>query len=105
MLMMYGIDPEMAQKEVEKAKSLKCKPSTAEERAQKAKELGANNAKIWNKWLLSYVDVLSQCEEIKQYDSAEGYVAARRESMNGRVNPSYILRNYLLEAAIAKAER
>ena len=33
------------------------------------------------------------------------FLEKRRESMNKRVNPLFILRNYLLEEAIQKAEK
>lgn len=73
-------------------------------RAKKTEEAAAKNAKAWQAWLLQYVEVLDKCAEKDQFPSIEAYDAARRDSMNGRVNPSYILRNYLLEEAIKKAE-
>ena len=38
--------------------------------------------------------------ERQQFKNVEEYDKARRESMNGRVNPCFILRNYLLENAL-----
>lgn len=103
MLAMFGIDPEMAKQEVEKAKNLKSAAKDTD-RTKRTEELAAKNAEAWQSWLLQYVEVLGQCPELKQFESVEAYDAARRESMNGRVNPAYILRNYLLEDAIKKAE-
>lgn len=48
--------------------------------------------------------MLDNCPEAKEYANVQEYNKARRESMNGRVNPKYILRNYLLEDAIKMAE-
>ena len=42
---------------------------------------------------------------VERKELGDSYYAARGESMNMRVNPKFILRNYLLEDAIEKAEK
>lgn len=42
---------------------------------------------------------------VERKELGDAYYTARAESMNLRVNPKFILRNYLLEDAIEKAEK
>ena len=45
----------------------------------------------------SYIDILMKTEEFSKYDTATKYDEARTDSMNSRVNPAFILRNYQME--------
>ena len=93
----------MAKQEVEKARKLK-DSSSDPDKAKREEGQATKNREAWQAWLTEYVQILASCPEIKEYGSVEEYEAAKRQSMNGRVNPEFILRNYLLENAIQKAE-
>lgn len=102
-LPLFGLDAEIVREEIEKSKAAeraRKQPSAEKEAArQKTMEL---NSKKWADWVARYVQVLEATEERKNL--GDSYWAARAESMNVRVNPKFILRNYLLEEAISKAE-
>ena len=64
------------------------------------------NKVVWDKWMEAYTFVLEQTPELKEFGGDTGlYDAARKESMNSRVNPAFILRTYQMEEAIRDAEK
>merc|ERR1711907_864539 len=65
----------------------------------KQKSIDEKNTQAWTSWLDSYIGVLKETPEFNKPD----YDKSRQESMN-RMNPSFILRNYLMEDAIKSAE-
>ena len=88
LLRLYGVDPDEAKADLDKA-------------ADKRKQIGESFDKIkgechsdWSAWVTMYKNVLSK--QVQTDDE-------RKQSMDA-VNPSFILRNYLLEDAIKQAE-
>jgi len=69
--------------------------SLALEKAANAAKLGPEDRAKWIAWLSKYVD------EIKK----SGWTAAERSKVMNEVNPVYILRNYMAQVAIDKAEK
>ncbi|TNV81379.1 hypothetical protein FGO68_gene17630 [Halteria grandinella] len=86
-LAMFGLDPDMARKELELYEKYKAFDTQSEE-AHNSK-----NRETWAKWLYQYQKVLNPSITDQ----------ARAESMN-KINPKFILRNYLLEQAIRAAD-
>ena len=89
MLRFFGLDPNEVMQEIENSK----KEREDIERNFDQK-LTAYKEK-WNQWVLRYKALLQGQKQIDE---------ERREKMN-KVNPAFILRNYLLENAITKAEK
>ena len=103
-LPMLGLSLEQAQKEIQAFEHAQEMANRSD--AEKAKEHEERVAKYkvyWTRWLEQYLKVLNDTPELKAMGK-EAYTAARRESMNKRCNPAFILRNYLMEDAIKQAE-
>eukprot|EP00347_Sterkiella_histriomuscorum_P006137 403353926 len=89
-LHMFGLDPEEAKKEIEKIENSKSQGTlTQDQKSVKDRE-------VWTKWVQSYKQSLGQMDKSITDE-------IRKQSMN-KVNPKFILRNYLMEEAIRKAE-
>lgn len=74
-----------------------------EDKAKEHAERVEKYKRFWTRWLGQYLSILDETVEFKEMGK-EAYLAARRESMNKRCNPLFILRNYLMEDAIKDAE-
>lgn len=70
-------------------------------------ELDENNMNLWKEWIVSYHKVLLVNQEIfkEKDDDFIDFEKKRLESMNCRVNPQDILRNYQMQEAIEQAEK
>lgn len=75
-----------------------------EDKAKEHAERVEKYKRFWVRWIGQYLSVLDETPELKDMGQ-EAYVAARRESMNKRCNPAFVLRNYLMEDAIKEAEQ
>lgn len=84
---MFGIDPDEARREIEAMIA----PQAGSDQTDEI--LSARNRDLWEEWIASYKKALP----------TELSDQARWESM-GKVNPKFVLRNYLLEEAIRDAE-
>ena len=84
--MFYGIEIEDAKKAVQEWRD-----SSKEEKKENTIDNTPKNKELWKAWLTKYSQNLTNNDTI------------RHESMN-RMNPSFILRNYLMEEAITLAE-
>lgn len=89
-LHLFGLDPEKAKAEIEALEEYKTMEHINEE------ELKSNNRARWVNWVKDYKKVLSRLD-------AQITDEVRKGEMN-KVNPKFILRNYLLEEAIRAAE-
>ncbi len=84
------MDPEQARAELAALEDFKNMESIDEEK------LKSENREKWRKWIAQYKKTLSQLD-------ARITDEVRKTEMN-KVNPKFILRNYLLEEAIRAAE-
>ena len=76
-----------------------------EVKQQRQKELNSANRKQWSQWIMSYHSVLSEQMENLVDEDVQAWEQNRLDSMNKRVNPAFVLRNYLIEDAIKLAEK
>ena len=114
-LMMRGIDPDMIYLEEEKLNKYKEFNKISQE------ELNIKIQNKWKLWLTTYqmrlqkelIAVNYKKEESKEdprslpkitFSTLEEWSAYRQDKMN-KINPLYILRNYMAEEAISKAEK
>lgn len=88
MLKMHGLDPDKIKEELIKAQA----DRTDIEKNYETKLDGFKET--WKEWVLQYKKVIS-----KQKQSDE-----ERSAKMNKVNPAFILRNYLMQEAIEKAE-
>ena len=88
MLKLFGLDPAKVQEEFEQLDA---------QRGDIERNYDVKLAQfrdVWAKWLLEYKKALSRQTQTN---------AQRRQRMN-RVNPAFVLRNYLMQEAIEQAE-
>lgn len=83
----YGVDPDELKKELEKSDKAIADLDQNFDTVTKAEF-----STLWREWVTEYVKVLGGIDD-----------AERKVNMN-KSNPSFILRNYLMEQAIRKAE-
>uniref|UniRef100_A0A2L2Y9J1 Selenoprotein O n=1 Tax=Parasteatoda tepidariorum TaxID=114398 RepID=A0A2L2Y9J1_PARTP len=62
-----------------------------------------NDEKLWNKWLMKYKKRIEQ--DIACYEGDTQSYLTERLNLLKNSNPRFILRNYILQAAIEKAEK
>jgi uncharacterized protein YdiU (UPF0061 family) len=98
MLMMFGKSPEFLLNQVHKMERYE------ELKNMTTQQKYTNDRALWGKWLLSYRRRLWQEVEGVLQDKAEQIRVNRIHTMNS-VNPVYILRNWIAQSAIAKAEK
>mmetsp|Transcript_37803 Transcript_37803/g.57871 ORF Transcript_37803/g.57871 Transcript_37803/m.57871 type:complete len:149 (-) Transcript_37803:38-484(-) len=101
MLPMMGIDLKKAEDELAKFQAIKDRVKNPYDPKVKQQEIEAESRQKWAAWLEVYQAVLASA--VPEGCSAEEFEGDRTASMN-RVNPAFILRNYLMEEAITKAE-
>ena len=87
---MFGLDPDVARAELEKGQKV------AEIERLSEDELRDKNRETWSAWLGQYQAALSEMDH-KVTDE-------KRAAHMNKVNPKFILRNYLLENAIRAAD-
>src|ERR1700733_2395471 len=70
-------------------------------------QLNDETKQLWNSWLKIYIERLNhEVAHIKDANQEElGELNEKRKSTMNENNPCYILRNYLAEEAIKKAEQ
>jgi len=96
MLRMYGVSEEFLLKELQRR-----------ERYQFVKELtedskSERDQKIWRTWLVAYQERIAK--EMQDVENVEEYRSKRVDVMDHN-NPKFILRNYIAQVAIEKAEK
>ncbi len=89
MLMLFGLDHKKVIAEIEQVK----KEREDIEQNYDAKVAGFKD--LWKQWVMKYKQILS-----KQKQSDE-----ERQTKMNKVNPAFILRTYLMQEAIEKAEK
>jgi serine/tyrosine/threonine adenylyltransferase len=97
MLYMMGTSPEMLMKELKKREEFQKIENTTDE--QKA----ASDSQAWSTWIARY---RARVQDIISTDDVRDLVELNKERMRtikGN-SPKYVLRNYLAQNAIAKAE-
>src|SRR5690606_27637891 len=100
MLGLAGItDPGTLLVEIEKYNKMADIKDLTEE-AKRAKE-----TRLWRRWLRVYRARLQREVEDVESDSEADAVRAERVRVMNRNNPKYILRNYIAQTAIEKAEK
>ena len=109
LLKMHGIDPDAAKAQLDLSKAvhekIKLHKQSDDVKKQRQEELDTNNTYQWTQWIISYHKVLkSQLDNLTDI-SATDFEQQRLDSMNLRVNPAFILRNYQMEEAIKLAEK
>lgn len=100
-LQRLGFEPEMLRAMLDKVERLK---ELKERPPQDKKE---NDRKLWKEWLHKYeqrLKVEAEAASADDQDKLFDLNAARVKMMN-EVNPRFVLRNYLAQQAIAKAEK
>ena len=101
LLMLAGItDPSILIGEIEKYNKLADLEGTTEESKRE------KDTKLWVEWMERYRERLKkEVEDIRESEEAVGKACALRVEVMNRNNPKYVLRNYIAQRAIEKAEK
>jgi len=97
LLAQLGLTPQMLLHEIEKSKRY------SELKSMSQHDKDVRDRQLWNEWIQKYSKRLSKEIEGKTSQEAKEFCVSRIQAMNN-CNPSFILRNYIAQAAIAKAE-
>lgn len=98
---MFGIDPDEARKDLADYRKRKLDIFGKGELLGKG-DVEKQNEEIWKEWIMNYQKTLSKSPEFKELGDQHDKI--RHESMDNRANPSFVLRNYLMEEAISAVE-